>query len=103
MRVLDSSVSKVRSNGKLRVEVTLDEAGNATLSATMKSGKKTVMIANGSRGFARPGKATVALPLTKAGRSALRGKSSAAVSVTADVKDGTGNSGRGTGKRTLKR
>ena len=103
VRVLDSSVSKVRKNGKLRVEVTSDEGGNATVSATMKSGKKTVVIARGTRAFSRPGKATVSLPLTKQGKSALKGKSSAAVSVAADVKDGAGNNGRGTGKRTLKR
>ena len=103
VRVLDSSVSKVRKNRKLRVELTSDEAGNGSVAATMRSGKKTVTIARGSRGFARPGKATVALALTKAGRSALSGRSSAAVSVTAQVKDAAGNDGRGTGKRTLKR
>ena len=103
VRVLDSSVSKVRSNGKLRVEVTTDEAGNASVSATMKQGKKTVVIARGTRGFARPGKATVSMPLTKGGKSALRGRSSAAVTVAAQVKDASGNDGRGTGKRTLKR
>lgn len=103
VRVLDSSVSKVRSNGKLRVEVTVDEGGNAQVSATMKSGKKTVTIAGGSRGFPRAGKATVSLALTKAGRSALKGRRSAAVSVTAQVKDAAGNDGGGTGKRTLKR
>lgn len=103
VRVLDSSVSKVRSNGKLRVEVTVDEAGNAQVAATMKKGKKTITIARGTRGFPRAGKATVALPLTKAGRSALKGRRSAAVSVTAQAQDAAGNSGSGTGKRTLKR
>ena len=103
VRVVDSSVSKVRSNGKLRVEVTSDEGGNATVTATMKSGKKTVTIAKGTRGFPRPGKATLAMALTKAGKSALKGKRSAAVTVTAHVKDAAGNEGRGTGKRTLKR
>lgn len=103
VRVLDSSVSKVRKNGKLRVEVTLDESGNAQATATMRSGKKTVTIAKGSRGFARAGKATVAMALTKAGRSALKGKRSAAVTVTAHAQDAAGNDGHGTGKRTLKR
>jgi plastocyanin len=103
VRVVDSSVSKVRKNGKLRVEVSLDEAGNAQTVATMRSGKKTVTIAKGSRGFARAGKATVSMALTKAGRSALKGKKSAAITVTAHAQDTAGNDGHGTGKRTLKR
>ena len=103
VRVLDSSVSKVRKNGKLRIEVTLDESANAQASATMRNGKKTVTIAKGSRGFARAGKATISMALTKAGRSALRNRKSAAVSVTVHAQDGAGNDGQGSGKRTLKR
>jgi plastocyanin len=103
VRVLDSSVSKVRKNGKLRVELTVDEPGNTQAAATMRSGKKTVTIARGSRGFPRAGRATVSMALTKAGRSALRGRSSAAVSVLAHAQDAAGNDGHGTGKRTLKR
>lgn len=103
VRVLDSSVSKVVKNRKLRVEVSDNEAGNVTLSATMRNGKKTVTIAKGARGFARAGKATVAMALTKAGQSALRGKRSATVTVTAHASDSAGNAGHGTGKRTLKR
>lgn len=103
VKVLDSSVSKVVKNKKLRVEVTSNEAGNATLTATMRQGKKTLTIAKGARGFARAGKATVAMALTKAGQKALKGKKSAAIQVDAHVADGAGNSGRGTGKRTLKR
>ena len=103
IRVLDSSVSKVRKNGKLRVEVQLDEGGNVSLAATVRQGKKNVTIARGSRGFPRAGKATVSLPLTKSGQSALRGKSSAAVTVSGSAKDASGNTGKGSGKRTLRR
>jgi plastocyanin len=103
LRVLDSSVSKVRKNKKLRVEVTLDEGGNVSLAATMRQGKKNVTIARGTRGLPRAGKATVSLALTKAGQSALRGKSSAAVSVSGSARDASGNTGRGSAKRTLKR
>lgn len=103
IKVLDSSVSKVVKNKKLRVEVTTNEAGNVSLSATMRNGKKTVTIAKGAKGFARPGKATVAMTLTKAGQSALRGKKSAAVAVAGTGTDGSGNAGNGSGKRTLKR
>ena len=103
VRVLDSSVSKVVKNGKLRVEVTSDEGGNASLSASIKKGSKTVVIAKGSRGFTKPGKATVAMPLTKGGKSALRNRRSASVTVLAHVEDGAGNDGHATGKRTLKR
>ena len=103
VRVLDSSVSKVVKNGKLRVELTSDEAGNGSVQASIKKGSKTLVIARGTRGFPRPGKATVALPLTKGGKSELRKRKSAAVTVLAQVKDGSGNDGRGTGKRTLQR
>lgn len=103
IRVLDSSVSKVRKNKKLRVEVTVDEGGNVSLAATMRQGKKSVTIAKGTRGFPRAGKATVSMALTKSGQSALRGKSSAAVSVSGSAQDASGNTGKGSGKRTLKR
>lgn len=103
VKVLDSSVSKVVKNKKLRVEVSSNEAGNASLTATMRVGKKTVTIAKGARGFARAGKATVAMALTKSGQKALKGKKSAAVTVQGHVADGAGNTGHGTGKRTLKR
>ncbi len=103
VKVVDSSVSKVRKNRKLRVEVTVDEAGNGQLTATMRQGKKTVTIAKGAKGFARAGKATVSMALTKSGQSALKGKKSAAITVQAHVTDGAGNTGHGTGKRTLKR
>jgi plastocyanin len=103
IKVLDSRVSKVRKNKKLRVEVSTNEAGNVSLSATMRKGKKDVVIAKGAKGFSRPGEATVAMALTKAGRSALRGKRSAAVTVEGQATDGSNNTGRGSGKRTLKR
>ncbi len=103
IKVLDSSVSKVVRNKKLRVEVSTNEAGNVSLRATTRNGKKTVVIAKGAKGFARPGKATVAMPLTKSGRSALRGKRSAAVTVSGSATDGSGNTGNGSTKKTLKR
>ena len=103
VRVVDSSVSKVRKNRKLRIQVTVDEGGNAQAAARMRKGKKTVTIAKGARGFARAGKATVAMALTKAGRSALKNRKSAAVTVTVHAQDAAGNDGHATGKRTLKR
>jgi plastocyanin len=103
IKVLDSSVSKVVKNKKLRIEVTTNEAGNVSLSAVTRNGKKTTTIAKGSKGFARPGKATVSLPLTKSGQKALKGRSSAPVQVDGHASDGAGNTGHGTGKRTLKR
>jgi plastocyanin len=103
VKVLDSSVSKVVKNKKLRVEVTSNEGGNATLTAILRVGKKTTTIAKGSRGFARAGKATVSMALTKSGQKALKGRKSAAIQVDAHLTDGAGNTGHGTGKRTLKR
>ena len=102
-KVLDSSISKVLKNKKLRVEVTTNEAGNASLTATTRQGKKNVTIARGSRGFARAGRAAVALALTKAGRKALKGRRSAGVVVQVHQADGAGNTGHGRGSRTLKR
>jgi plastocyanin len=103
VKVVDSSVSKVVKNRKLRVDVTTNEGGNATLSATTRQGKKTVTIAKGTKGFARAGRATVALALTKAGQKALKGRKSAAVLVQVHQADAAGNTGRGRGSRTLKR
>jgi hypothetical protein len=93
----------VVKNKKLRVEVTTNESGNVSLSALMRNGKKSLTIAKGSKGFAQPGKATVALALTKSGQKALKGRRSAAVQVDGHGSDGSGNTGHGTGKRTLKR
>ena len=103
VKVLDSSVSKVVKNRKLRVDVTTNEGGNASLTATTRQGKKTVTIAKGTKGFARAGRATAVLPLTKAGQKALRGRRSAAVLVQVHQTDAAGNTGHGRGSRTLKR
>jgi plastocyanin len=103
VKVLDSSVSKVVKNRRLRIDVTSNEGGNASFTATTRQGRKTVTIARGTRGFPRAGRATVALALTKAGQKALRGRRSAAVLVQAQQTDGAGNTGHGRGSRTLKR
>jgi plastocyanin len=103
VRVLDSSVSKVVKNKRLRVEVTMNEAGNASLTATTRKGKKTVTIAKGAKGFARDGRASVSMALTKSGQSALKGRKSANVLVQVHATDGAGNTGHGRGSRTLKR
>ena len=103
VKVLDSSVSKVVKNRKLRVDLTTDEGGNVSLSATTRQGKKTVTIAKGTKGFARAGRATAVLALTKAGQKALKGRKSASVLVQAHQTDAAGNTGHGRGSRTLKR
>ncbi len=103
VKVVDSSVSKVVKNKKLRVDVTTNEGGNATLTATTRYRNKTVTIARGTKGFARAARATVAMALTKAGQQALKGRKSAAVLVQVHQSDAAGNAGHGRGSRTLKR
>ncbi|HEX8067954.1 MAG TPA: plastocyanin/azurin family copper-binding protein [Thermoleophilaceae bacterium] len=103
LKVVDTKVSAVRKARKLRVRVTVDESGNVQLAATTKSGKRTVTIARATQAVSKPGAVTVSMPLTKSGASALRGRSSAAVSVTGHATDAAGNAGHGSAKRTLKR
>ena len=103
LSIVSSSVSRVRKDKKLQVKVTVDEPGNVQLTATTKDGKKTVTLARATKGFTRSGSATVSMPLTSSGRSALNGRSSAVVSLSGRATDGAGNAGSGTAKRTLKR
>lgn len=102
VRIVDSKLSQVRKSRKLRVQVTMNEPGNVQLTATIKSGKRTVTIARSTKGFARSGRASVSMALTKSGQSALRNRRSAAITVTGTGTDGAGNTGRGSKARTLK-
>lgn len=103
LRIVDTKLSRVKKDRRLRVQVTTNESGNVQLAATIRSGKKTVTIARSTKGFASPGRATVAMALTKAGRSALRSKRSAKIAAEAHATDGAGNTGHGTTSRTLKK
>ena len=103
LRIVDSKLSQVKKSRKLRVQVTTNEAGNVALTATVKSGKKTITIARSTQGFARTGRVTVSMALTKAGQSELRKRSSAAITVAGRATDGAGNSGDGKTSRTLRK
>jgi plastocyanin len=103
LRIVDTKLSQVKKSRKLRVQVTTNEAGNVSLTATVKSGKKTVTIARSTQGFAGTGRKTVSMALTKAGQSALRNRSSATITVRGTATDGAGNAGRGSTSRTLKK
>jgi hypothetical protein len=103
LRIVDSQLSKVKKNRKLQVQVTTNEPGNVQLTATVKSGKKVVTIARATKGFTKTGRATVSMALTKSGQSALRKRSSAAITVDGHATDGAGNAGHATTSRTLRK
>ena len=103
LRIVDTKLSQVKKSRKLRVQVTTNEAGNVSLTATVKSGKKTVTIARTVQGFTGTGRRTVSMALTKSGQSALKSRRSAAISVSGTATDGAGNAGRAATSRTLKK
>lgn len=72
LKLLDSRASKARKAGRLRVRTEVNEAAKVALEATYPRKGKAVTIARGSRSFDAAGAATVALKLTRAGKSALK-------------------------------
>jgi plastocyanin len=99
LKIKSAGIAKVRRARKLAVEVSVDEAASVALKA--KSGKTT--IATGSVKLTGAGRRQETLKLTAAGRKSLKGRSRAAVKVTARAVDTAGNVGTATAGRTLRR
>jgi len=95
--IVRMKVSKVEKKKKLPVKITVSEAADVKLVA--KLGHKTV--AKGKADLDQ-GTDTVKIKLTKAGKKALRHRSSAKIKVTADVTDKAGNKSSDDTKRKLK-
>ena len=82
---------------KLKLRVTSTKA-SVKLVARMKRTK----LGSATVDFGREGTRTIALKLSKAGRKALRGRSSAKVSATATAVDAAGQAATSTATRTLR-
>ncbi|MEA2272532.1 MAG: Copper binding protein plastocyanin/azurin family [Solirubrobacteraceae bacterium] len=98
VRVVSARQAAVRSSRELRVSVSVNEAATVSLTATTRSGGKTVTLGRGKVKFTAEGTRRQALSLTKAGRKALGGKRAVTAKIVARAVDVAGN--RGTATRT---
>jgi plastocyanin len=97
LKLVDSRASKARKAGRLRVRAEVNEAANVALEASYQRKGKAVTIARGGRSFTGAGTATVALKLTRAGKSALKRSVTVTVGGIATHGDGhqiSANTGR---------
>jgi plastocyanin len=97
------NLAAVLRSGRLPLRATTDEAATVQLAATVRTGRRTVTLATGSTRTDGPGAAVVRLALTTAGRRALRGRRSAAVTARASATDTAGNHSQAIAHRTLRR
>lgn len=97
VKIASGDLQRVVRDGKLKLRVTSTKA-SVKLVARMKRTK----LGSATVDFGRQGARTVALKLSKAGRKALRGRSSAKVSATATAVDAAGQSAKSTATRTLR-
>lgn len=102
VKVRSGGVAGVRRSGKLLVEVSVDEAAKVTMKAVARLSGRKVTIATGGVDLTGAGTRREALKLTRAGKSALAGRSRAAVTLTARAVDPAGNAGAAKAGRTLK-
>ena len=101
--ISSTHLSAVRSSRRLQVSATVDEAATVTLTATVRSGRKKVTLAKGSITVAVGGTRSAKLVLTSAGKSALAGRTSIAVSLAVQARDKAGNKATTSARRTLRR
>jgi plastocyanin len=101
VRILDSSASKVRRTRRLRVRIETNEAARVEMTATTRRGRRPVTVARGSRELSGARSATLALPLTRSGRRAVRAGRTLKVATVA--RDRAGNQGSATTQRKLRR
>jgi plastocyanin len=101
VRILDSSASKVRRSRRLRIRIQTNEAARVELNATARRGRRPVSVARGSHEFSGARSATLALPLTRAGRRAVRARRT--VQVSSVARDQAGNQGSATTRRRMRR
>ena len=97
VKIASGDLQRVVRDGKLKLRVSSTKA-SVKLVARMKRTK----LGSATVDFGRQGARTVALKLSKAGRKALRGRSSAKVSATATAVDAAGQSAKSTATRTLR-
>jgi plastocyanin len=101
VRILDSSASKVRRARRLRVRIELNEGGTVRLTATTERSGRPVTVARGSHEFQSARSARVTVPLTRAGRRAVRARRT--LNLAGVARDRAGNQGSATTQRRLRR
>jgi hypothetical protein len=103
VKILSRLMRVTRADGVLKVRVKVDEASTVTLQAAARPrpGGPLVTVATAKQAFPGAGSRNVEALLTKAGRSALRGRRPLAIVVSAKAVDAAGNSGDATHGRTL--
>ena len=87
VKVLDTKRSKVRKRRSLQVSLTTNEPATVTVTATW-GGK---VLAKGTSKLNKAGTKKLSIKLTKAGLKAAKSRKPVPVSVTANGKDGAGN------------
>lgn len=98
LRVLDKRISRVKSQGALRVRITTGAAATVRMIARAK-GKA---FATGTTKLGGAKTKTVRLPLTRAGRRLVNGGQRIPVTVTAKAKDAAGKTTKKSAKATLR-
>jgi plastocyanin len=101
VRILDSSASRVKRAGKIRVRAETNEAARIELTATTERRRRPVTVARGRHEFEGARAATLTLRLTRSGRRAIRRGGTLKVSGVA--RDREGNQGSATTQRRLRR
>ena len=97
VKIASGDLQRVVRDGKLKLRVSSTKA-SVKLVARMKRTK----LGSATVDFGREATRTIALKLSKAGRKALRGRSSAKVSATATAVDAAGQTAKSTATRTLR-
>jgi hypothetical protein len=92
-------LATVRSRGRLDVDVALTEAGSVRVTAALSQGPTLGAV---DIAFGAGGRRTVSVPLTAAGRRALKGRRAAQIVVRLAGRDAHGNHSTRRLKRVLR-
>lgn len=100
--VARTSLSRVRRSGRLPVRAFADERATVTLTATVRSGRRTITLARGRASVGAGETASASLRLTRAGRRTATRARRLAVTLRGRAVDEAGNAGTATARRTLR-
>jgi plastocyanin len=102
IEVLDKKISEVRKSGALRVSMDVDRGAKMKVTASVKVGGDNARLGKASHDFPEAGSHTMQVPLSSAGRKALKGADSAKVTVTGKAEDAAGNTGSASASAKLR-
>ena len=97
LKIASGDLQRVLKDGKLKLRVTSTKA-TVKLAAKFRKTKLGAATVD----FGKSATRTIALKLSKAGRKALKGRSSAKVTATANATDAAGQTAKATATRTLR-